>query len=512
MLLSALLLFLANDSRAQVTNLLVDGSATSFNMTSSDAITWSCNIPAGSTVVVQIWYDLNGNGKVDSASDVLFESISQTDGDTTGHNGPPDMDGQKNGAILLDMPVGIAPGEYVLVFSEGGTSESVSGTVNPLASPAHTISGTVTVPSGKSAANIFVQASRNGDHQPQFWVGVTNSSGNYAIQMNSDTSGNPWQVAIVGNPYPDTYIAPVEQDVVVSGNPGGVDFAIAAAAAQVAGYLKDESGTPLVNANVSLSRLDTINTMSTVVYYSKTDANGLFRFGIAGSDIVSGRTWRLFASRSDSQLTTTELSAVNESVINQGDSLVRNLVLYKADSQIKGTIKINGSVPNFPVEIAADNSQYAQAVVMADPTTGNFTLPVTDKVPNYNVFPLFLPQGYAVPSVTAQPGQIGIILDATATAVRVSGPVMPTKFDLKQSYPNPFNPTTMIVYDVATTGNVKISVYNVLGQKVATLVDGIRLPGEYNVSFDGSRFASGMYMYVMSAGSFTSMRKFVLVK
>lgn len=506
------LLFFAANSRAQVTNLLVDSSATSFTMTSGDVVTWSCNVPTGATVLIQIWCDVNGNGKVDSATDVLFETVPQTDGDTTGHNGPPDMDGKKNGAIVLAMPVGLAPGKYVMVFSEGGTSESVAGTVNPLPSPVHTISGTVTVPAGKSSANIFVEASRGQQYQPNFWDGVTNSNGQYEIQMTSDTAGNPWQVNVVNNPYPGSIITPDHQDVVVSGNPTGIDFSITASAAQVVGYLKDESGTPLVNAQVSLSRLDTVNTLSNVAYYQNTDGNGFFHFGIADTALVSGRTWRLFATKSDTEITTTELAAVNETKINAGDSLVRNLVVYTANSQIKGTVQIDGAVPAIPVEIIADNVDSAQAAVYADSTTGNFTLPVSDKISEYTVSPIFLPGKYTIPSVQAHPGQTGIILDVTTTAVRSLHSSVPASFSLKQSYPNPFNPVTTVEYDVAATGRVKISVYNILGQKVTTLVDAIRTPGEYQTHFDGSGFASGVYLYVMTAGRFRSAKKFVLMK
>lgn len=507
-----LLLTFAGNSRAQVTNLLVNGSSTSFTMTSGDTLQWSCNIPTGATVTIQIWYDVNGNGKVDSATDVIYQTIPQTDGDTTGHSGPPDMDGQKNGAVLLDMPVGIAPGKYVLVFSEGGTSESVAGTVNPLASPAHTISGTVSVPAGKSAANIFVEASRSDQYQPNFWDGLTNSNGQYSIQMTSDTAGNPWQVSIVNNPYPGSLITPGEQDVTVSGNPSGVDFSISESAAQVVGYLKDESGTPLVNEYITLSRLDTANTMSTVVYDQKTDGNGFFQFGIAASDLIAGRTWRLFAATQDTDITTTVLAAVGETQINAGDSLVKNLTVYSANSQIQGTLTIDGTAPTFPVEVIADNVDSAQAAVYVDQSTGDFSIPVSNKISSYTVSPIFLPGNYNVPSVQAHPGDTGIKLDVTTTAVRTSGRSVPTRFSLGQSYPNPFNPTTTIVYDVASTGKVTIAVYNILGQKVATLVDGILTPGQYSARFDGTRFASGVYLYVMSAGNFSSAKKFVLMK
>jgi hypothetical protein len=65
---------------------------------------------------------------------------------------------------------------------------------------------------------------------------------------------------------------------------------------------------------------------------------------------------------------------------------------------------------------------------------------------------------------------------------------------------------------VASTGRVSITVYNLLGQKVATLFEGTRTPGEYSVKFDGGRLASGLYFYRMSAGNFSSVKKLLLIK
>lgn len=89
---------------------------------------------------------------------------------------------------------------------------------------------------------------------------------------------------------------------------------------------------------------------------------------------------------------------------------------------------------------------------------------------------------------------------------------IPGKFDLKQNYPNPFNPTTQIRYMVPERAEVMLEVFNILGKKVATLVDGMRQPGTYEVTFDGSGLASGVYIYRLKAGSYLSSRKLILAK
>ncbi|MCU7494909.1 MAG: CHRD domain-containing protein [Ignavibacteria bacterium] len=88
----------------------------------------------------------------------------------------------------------------------------------------------------------------------------------------------------------------------------------------------------------------------------------------------------------------------------------------------------------------------------------------------------------------------------------------PESFDLGQNYPNPFNPTTTIRFSIPSAGNVSLHIYNVIGQKVATLVDGQLRAGQYEVSFDGSRIASGVYFYRISFQNNIVTKKMMLVK
>jgi hypothetical protein len=89
---------------------------------------------------------------------------------------------------------------------------------------------------------------------------------------------------------------------------------------------------------------------------------------------------------------------------------------------------------------------------------------------------------------------------------------LPLRYELLQNYPNPFNPTTTINFTLAKASDVKLAVYNVLGQKVATLVDTRMSAGQQSVVFDASRLASGVYFYHIDAGSFNSVKKMMLLK
>jgi len=96
----------------------------------------------------------------------------------------------------------------------------------------------------------------------------------------------------------------------------------------------------------------------------------------------------------------------------------------------------------------------------------------------------------------------------------------PAKFELLQNYPNPFNPTTTINYVIARSLatkqshelSVRLTVYDILGRKVATLVNERQAPGNYSVQFDASRLSSGIYFYRLTTPEFSKSRKMILLK
>ncbi|NQT26108.1 T9SS type A sorting domain-containing protein [candidate division KSB1 bacterium] len=89
---------------------------------------------------------------------------------------------------------------------------------------------------------------------------------------------------------------------------------------------------------------------------------------------------------------------------------------------------------------------------------------------------------------------------------------IPLSYDLYQNYPNPFNPTTVISYQLSAVSEVDLSVYNLIGQKVATLVSGKQNIGLHQLEWDASGFASGVYYYRIKAGKFIDVKKMILTK
>lgn len=89
----------------------------------------------------------------------------------------------------------------------------------------------------------------------------------------------------------------------------------------------------------------------------------------------------------------------------------------------------------------------------------------------------------------------------------------PYKFDLAQNYPNPFNPSTIISFTIPQKSNVTLRVYDLRGKLIGTLINNeIRTEGKYGVEFDGSRLASGVYIYKLSAGKYIETKKMILIK
>jgi len=88
----------------------------------------------------------------------------------------------------------------------------------------------------------------------------------------------------------------------------------------------------------------------------------------------------------------------------------------------------------------------------------------------------------------------------------------PTKYKLNQNYPNPFNPSTTIKFAVPYESNVNLSIYNVLGELISTLVNEQKKPGYYEYEFNASTLASGVYLYRIKAGSFVETKKMALMK
>ncbi|MGC8896750.1 MAG: T9SS type A sorting domain-containing protein [Bacteroidota bacterium] len=177
-----------------------------------------------------------------------------------------------------------------------------------------------------------------------------------------------------------------------------------------------------------------------------------------------------------------------------------NLYLCRPDSGF-GWVKVFNVAGTFATEIASFPSK--NDLVNPDP----------------NGAPMVAPMAIAL----SRKGDSAYVIDPVLRTVFVFGttPVTSIKddlsnrsreFDLSQNYPNPFNPSTVIRYTIPRTGLVSLKVYNVLAQEVATLVNEIQRAGTYEITFNASELASGVYFYRIQSGNFVDVKKMLLVK
>jgi len=118
----------------------------------------------------------------------------------------------------------------------------------------------------------------------------------------------------------------------------------------------------------------------------------------------------------------------------------------------------------------------------------------------------------SAPNIVAHPGDAGIIIDITTVSVIDREPGVPSRLALLQNYPNPFNPATEISYDIPRATLVRLSVYNLLGEEVARLVDEEQRAGKYTASLNATALPSGVYLYRLTAGGVSEVKKMVLMK
>ena len=174
---------------------------------------------------------------------------------------------------------------------------------------------------------------------------------------------------------------------------------------------------------------------------------------------------------------------------------------------------------------AVDNSSGQVAGYGITNTDGSFTIAelapgsysvTVDKV-EYTASSTTATPTYDAVTGAALASTVSLSIDAVATDVTQDPGVIPESYVLDQNYPNPFNPTTQILFSLPKAERTSLIVYNMLGQKVATLIDGLLGLGSHVVTWNGRdsrgmQLSSGVYFYTLRTSSFTSTRKMVMVK
>ena len=170
-----------------------------------------------------------------------------------------------------------------------------------------------------------------------------------------------------------------------------------------------------------------------------------------------------------------------------------------------------GNISALP--LFADTSFYLQSgspCIDTGDTSAAFNDPADPGNPGFALWPA---RGARRNDMGAYGGPLSSIIASIATAVQDEPKgEFPWQTSLSQNYPNPFNPTTTIRYELPSASHVSLTVYNLLGQEVATLVEGVQSVGSHSVVWNAGGSSSGIYFYKLSAGRYTETRKLILSK
>ena len=167
-----------------------------------------------------------------------------------------------------------------------------------------------------------------------------------------------------------------------------------------------------------------------------------------------------------------------------GDTLLKTLTQNVPASAPSGAYTLTGYVGGFPLMDDADAFPFEK-------TAG---------------------KGGSAPAVTDWASTFDRLDVAAASEASADEAVVPERFALGANYPNPFNPSTVITYDLPEARAVTLTVYDVLGRRVARLDEGVRAAGRHRLRFDASRLSAGVYVYAIEAGDFRASRRMVLLK
>jgi len=230
--------------------------------------------------------------------------------------------------------------------------------------------------------------------------------------------------------------------------------------------------------------------------------------------VPAGQTWRVGASNIRVDLSCTPAGSLTVKADNpavNANSNISNANGYQAMT----TTSVNGGVA-LGLNILTFNSSGFYVFQPGTYTLGTMRWNIVSNCTNTNMT-------FRIPPSTFPT----VVLDSltplvSGTTFTTSNPTItgnfnisneiPSEFKLYENYPNPFNPTTSIKYDIANNSFVKLTVYDVTGKAVETLVNETMNAGKYEATFNGSKYASGVYFAKIEAGSYNHIVKMLMVK
>jgi hypothetical protein len=232
---------------------------------------------------------------------------------------------------------------------------------------------------------------------------------------------------------------------------------------------------------------------------------------ISWTDFRTGTTADIYAQRVNTT-GAVQWTATGVIICTSADDQIKSQLVSDGNNGAYITWEDHRNVGNFDI--------YAQRIASNAAINWAATGFLICSAPNNQLSPMIVSNGNLGAIVVWQDFRNGNNFDIYETGFNISGIVatgneevlIPDEFSISQNYPNPFNPSTMINYQIPVAGNVKISIYDALGKNVGILVNKTQNAGNYNIEWNASNLPSGVYIYKIESGSFTSSKKMVLIK
>jgi hypothetical protein len=195
--------------------------------------------------------------------------------------------------------------------------------------------------------------------------------------------------------------------------------------------------------------------------------------------------------------------------------------VYKTTNAGSTWTNISGNLPDLPHHCVVIDPQYPQNVYVGN-DLGVYVS--TNNGANWFVYNVGMPYALVFDLTIVYPNRHiratthgnGVfersLIPNPLLGITKNGGDVPKEFILHQNYPNPFNPSSKINFDIAKSGNVSMSVFDITGKLITTLVNERLQPGSYEAKFDGSSYSSGIYFYRLTTESYTDTKKMILIK
>ncbi len=225
------------------------------------------------------------------------------------------------------------------------------------------------------------------------------------------------------------------------------------------------------------------------------------------------KSYRSYGTKSTNDQEQNYNQTAYRSFYNGEESITRTINVYNEYpgifndgpivTEMGDTVSIYVSGRNYDLALPEIEVSNMPASATFNPETNHFFWIVDEANPSPMTYKAIVGEKYVTTQVGFMGTQLGVGTEVTEA---------PEGFELSQNYPNPFNPTTNIRFTLQQAGNVSLKVFNMLGQEVATLINGRISAGVQTVQFDASDLASGVYLYRLQAGNKVQTNKMLLIK